>query len=130
MKTNFNDQHCFEVIILKIQDMYETLPKYIITTPVHQKTLVKNFLDRLKRVNRLIYGRIVQKCPTTIYEFNKCILQVGSGAINCAKEHKTLIGSTNSPSPNQASTKKQKMSTSPYKSVQRLRAQRTQSRTS
>ena len=42
MKINFNDQHCFEAIILKIQDMVETLPEYIVTEPVHQKTLVKN----------------------------------------------------------------------------------------
>ena len=27
MQINFNDQHCFEAIILKIQDMVETLPE-------------------------------------------------------------------------------------------------------
>ena len=117
LKINFNDQNCFEAIILKIQDMVEPLSKYIITVHVHLKILVKNLLDCLKRVNRFIYDRIVQSSPTTIYEFNKCLLQVGSGVINCAKEHKTFIGSTNSPSHNPPSMKKQNMSTSPYRTA-------------
>ena len=86
--------------------MVGTLPEYIITKPVHQKTPVKNLLDRLKKVNRLIYERIVQSYSFTVIGFNKCLLQVGSNAINCAKEHKAIIDSTNSPSHNPASTKK------------------------
>ena len=70
MKIYFNDQHCFEAIILRIQDMVEKLPEYIITIPAHQKTFVKNLLDCLKKVNRLIYERIVQSNSNTVYEFN------------------------------------------------------------
>ena len=44
-------------------------------------------------------------------------MTLGSGAINCTREHKTLIGSPNSPSHNPASTKKQKISTSPYRTT-------------
>ena len=59
----------------------------------------------------------MQSNSNAVNDFNRCLLQVGSDAINCAKEHKTLIGSTNSPSHNPASTKKQKMSTSPYRTA-------------
>ena len=85
--------------------MIETLPEYIIITPVHQKTLLKNLLDRLKRVNRLIYDCIVQSSSPTVDDFYKCSI-----------EQKTLTGSTNSQSHNPASTKKQ-MSTSPYRTA-------------
>ena len=81
MKINFNDQQCFKAIILKIQDMIEKLPVYIITETLHQNTLVKKLLDRLKRVNRLLYDHTVQSNPTTVYEFSKCLLQVRPGAI-------------------------------------------------
>ena len=117
MKINFSDQHCFEEIILKIHEMVETIPEYILATAVHQKSIVENLLDRIKRVNKLIYDRIVQSNPTTVNDFNRCLLQVESDATNCAKEHKTLIGSTHSPSHNPASTKKQKMSTSHYRTA-------------
>ena len=113
---NFEDDF-FETIVLQINEMVETLPEYILATPVHQKTIVKNLFDRIKTANRLIYDRIVQNNPTTVNDFNRCLLQVGCDAINCAKEHKTLIGSTNSPSHNPASTKKQKMSTSQYRTA-------------
>ena len=133
MRFNFSDQHCFEEIILRIQEMVETLPEYILASSTHQRTIVKQLLDRIKRVNRLIFDRIMQSNPTTVNYFSGCLLSVGSDAINCAKEHKTLIGSTSSPSNNPASTKKQKMScprcTCGY-CMQRLRAQRAQSRTS
>ena len=49
MEINFNDQHCFEAIILKIQDMIETIPERIITNPKHQKTLVNILLSSLKK---------------------------------------------------------------------------------
>ena len=42
---------------------------------------------------------------------------MGSDAINCVKQHKALIGSTNSSSHNLAYTKKQKLSTSPYRTA-------------
>ena len=93
MKINFSDQYCFEEIILKIEDMVEILSEYIIITPVHQKTIVKNLLDRIKEVNRLIYDRIVQSSLSTVNDFNRGLLRVGSNAINCAKEHKTFVGS-------------------------------------
>ena len=97
MKINFSDQHCFEEIILKIVEMVQTLPEYILSTATHPKTIVNNLLDRIKKVNRLIYDRIMQYNSTTVNDFNRFLLQMGSDAINCAKEHKTLIGSTNSP---------------------------------
>ena len=88
MKINFNDQHCFQAIILKIQDMVETLPEHIITNSARRKTLVKKILASFKKVNRLIYDRIVQSNPSTVYEFNKCLLKVRSDAVDCEKEHK------------------------------------------
>ena len=63
--------------------MVETLPEYILATPVHQRTIVKNLLDRIKKANMLIYDRIVQNNPSTINEFLKRLLQVGSDAIDC-----------------------------------------------
>ena len=108
MRINFSDQHCFETIVLQVNEMVETLPEYILTSQVHQKNIVKNLLERVKRANRLIYDQTLQIYPSTINEFLTRLLQVGSDAINCAKEHKTLIGSTNSPTHNPSSTKKQK----------------------
>ena len=116
MKINFNDQHCFEEVILNLQDMIEKLPEHIISNPAHQKTLVKNLLPNLK-VNRLIYDRMMQSNLNTVTEFNRYLLKVGSRAIDCVKEHKTLIGSTNSPLHNPASSKKQTTSTSPYRTT-------------
>ena len=98
--------------------MVETLPEYILTTQTHEKTIVKNLVDRIKKVNRLIYDQKIQHNPTNVNDFNRFLLQVRSDAINIAKEQKALIGSSNSPSSlNPASTKKQKMSTSPYRTA-------------
>ena len=89
MRINFSDQHCFKTIVLQVTEMVETLPEYILAAPVYQKTIVKNHLKRVKKANRLMYDRTLQINPSTINEFLKRLLQVGSDAINCAKEHKT-----------------------------------------
>ena len=81
MRINFSDQLCFETIVLQVNEMVETLPEYILATPVHQKTIVKNLLDRIKNANMLIYDRIVQNNPSIINEVLKRLLQVGSNAI-------------------------------------------------
>ena len=77
MRINFSDQHCFETIVLQVNEMVETLPEYILTSPVHQKTNVKNLLERVKRANRLIYDRVLQISPSTINEFLKRLLKWG-----------------------------------------------------